>query len=57
MNCYHENGDGILLLAEAVRDAIEPYAHMTGMPIDQREQETGLFWIAMDFDWFNDRSS
>jgi hypothetical protein len=42
-------------VAEAVRDALEPHAHMTSTPIDQREQATGLWRIALEFDWFVSR--
>lgn len=60
VNCWYPEigGDkGIEVLATAVRDAIEPFAHMTSMPIDQQEPETRFFWIALEFDWFNDRPS
>jgi hypothetical protein len=42
-------------LADAVRDAIEPLAHMTGRPIDQREDDTNLDRIGMQFDWWLNR--
>lgn len=44
-------------VAEAVRDALEDYAHMTSVPIDQREQATGLWRIAEEFDFFVGRSA
>lgn len=44
-------------LAEAVRDAVEPYAHMTGIPINTREQGgTKLYRIGLQFDWWHFRS-
>lgn len=46
---------GVVLLAQAVRDAIEPRAHMTGMPVNLREPDSRLFRIALTFDWFVDR--
>lgn len=53
VDCWHQSDSGIESLAEAVRDAIEPYAHMTGMPINQREMlDTKLYRIALQFDWF-----
>lgn len=55
VDCYHQTDAGIVLLAEAVRDAIEPRAHMTGMPVNNREPETRLYRIALTFDWFVDR--
>lgn len=60
VNCWYPetNGDkGIVTLAEAVRDAIEPVAHMTAIVVDQQEPETRLYWMALEFDWFNDRPS
>ena len=42
-------------VAEAVRDALEPYAHMTGFSSDSSEEETGLFRQRMDFDFFEKR--
>jgi hypothetical protein len=55
VDCWHQTDAGILLLAEAVRDAIEPSAHMTGVPLDLREPETKLFRMSLQFDWFVDR--
>jgi len=52
---WHPTDAGIELLAKAGRDAIEPYAHMTGMPVDGRDPETKLYRIAQTFDWFVDR--
>jgi len=42
-------------LAIAVRNAIEPYAYMTGQPIDGRDPATKLYRMALQFDWFVDR--
>lgn len=51
-----DTGDkGVEALATAVRDALEPSAHMTGQPVDQRETETRLWRIALQFDWWLDR--
>lgn len=55
IDCWHQTDQGIELLALAVRDAVEPYAHMTNYPIDQREPETRLFRMALVFDWFVSR--
>jgi Protein of unknown function (DUF3168) len=52
VDCYHQTDAGIELLAKAVRDAIEPSAHMTGTPVDDREPETKLYRVALVFDWF-----
>jgi hypothetical protein len=55
IDCYHQTDSGIEALARAVRDAVEPYAHMTGAPFDGQEPETKLYRIALTFDWFVDR--
>jgi len=55
VDCWHQTDAGVEALATAVRDAIEPYAHMTGAPVDGREPETKLYRIALTFDWFVDR--
>lgn len=55
VDCYHATDAGIRALAIAARDAIEPYAVMTGAPVDEREVVTKLFHVALTFDWFVDR--
>ena len=55
IDCWHQTDAGVETLALAVRDAVEPVAHMVGMPVDLREPETKLFRIALTFDWFVDR--
>jgi hypothetical protein len=52
IDCYHTTDGGIEQLAEAVRNALEPHAHLTGMPIDQQEPDTRLFRIALQFDYW-----
>lgn len=52
VDCWHQTDSGIELLADAVRDAIEPVAHMTGALIDAREPETKLYRISLAFDFF-----
>lgn len=56
VDCWHQTDDGIDRLATAARDAIEPVAYMTGVIIDQRETETKLFRMSMQFDFFNGRA-
>lgn len=56
VDCYHSTDGGIVDLAQAVRDALEPHAHLTGIPIDQREAETNLYRIALQFDWWLSRA-
>lgn len=52
VDCWHQTDAGIEVLARAVRDAIEPSAHMTGIVVNLRETETKLYRIGMQFDWF-----
>lgn len=52
LDCWAPTSRTVKTLAIAARDAIEPYAHMTGMPVDTREPDTKLFRIALQFDWF-----
>lgn len=56
VDCYHTADGGIESLAQAVRDAIEPYAVLTAIPIDQKETDTALFRIALQFDHFMQRT-
>jgi hypothetical protein len=51
LDCWHQTDAGVEALAIAVRDAIEPYAHMTGIVVNERESETKLYRIALQFDW------
>lgn len=60
VNCWYPDlgGErGVETLSQAVRDAIEPHALLTSIPIDQQEPETKRYWIALQFDWFHDRPS
>lgn len=53
VDCYSNTEGGIVALATAVRNALEPAAHMTGIPVDMREtEEPKLFRMALQFDWF-----
>ena len=57
VDCWHQTDKGVEDMAEAVRDAIEPYAHMTATLVDLRETETKLYRMSLEFDWFQDRPS
>jgi hypothetical protein len=57
VDCWHKDKASVKLLATAVRDAIEPVAHMTGMPVDLREPETLLYRIGLEFEWWLSRES
>lgn len=51
VNCWHQTDGGIETLATAVRNAIEPHAHMVNILANERETETRLYRIGMQFDW------
>jgi hypothetical protein len=55
VDCYHTTDGGVEALATAVRDALEPHMHMTGIPVDQREPDTGLYRIGLQFDYWMSR--
>ena len=52
VDVWSKDDDESRRLAVAVRDAIEPVAHMTGVVVDEREPETKLYRIGMQFDWW-----
>lgn len=52
IDCWHKTQVGVDNLATAVRDAVEPVAHMTGVVISTQDQETKLFRIGMQFDFW-----
>lgn len=52
VDCFHTTDSGVQALAQAARDALEPFAVMTGMPVDEKEAETELHHVALQFDWF-----
>jgi hypothetical protein len=55
IDCWSLGDAQVETLAQAVRDAIEPVAHMTGVILDARETDTRLFRISLQFDWFLSR--
>ena len=55
VDCYSLDDTEVVTLATAVRDAIEPSAAMTAIVVDQREPETGLYRMALQFDFLPDR--
>lgn len=55
IDCWHKDDAGVVLLARAVRDAIEPVAYMTAVVIDTKDQETQMYRMALQFDFFNGR--
>ena len=55
VDCWSLDSSDAVELAQAVRDVIEPEAHMTAVIVDEREAGTKLYHIAMQFDWFLSR--
>lgn len=59
LDCWSENtGTGAIqveTLAQAVRDALEPYAYMTAVVADTRDQETQRYRVALQFTFWHDR--
>lgn len=55
VDCWHPDDVTCEQIAINVRNAIEPYAYMTGQPIDARDPATKLYRMALQFDWFVDR--
>jgi hypothetical protein len=55
VDCWHQTDAGIEALAKAVRNAIEPNAHMTGIILNNRDPQTKLYRIALQFDVLQSR--
>lgn len=59
VDCWSNNtgtGDAeVEALAKDVRDALEPYAHMTSVVVNERDPETFRFRLGMSFDFWTDR--
>lgn len=52
VDCWHPENAGIETLADAVRDAIEPVAHMTAAVVNNRDPDTRLYRIGLQFDFW-----
>ena len=52
VDAWHPEDAGVELLANAIRDAIEPTAHCTGVLIDGQESDTKLYRLSLQFDWW-----
>ena len=55
VDCWHPTDAGIEQLALVARDACELAAHCTSMIIDERDAETKLYRIGLQFDFWTDR--
>lgn len=51
IDCWHQTAIGVVELARAARFAIEPYAHITNIFLNQREPETKLYRFALQLDY------
>lgn len=58
INCYSKLDAEVVLMAQAVRDAIEPVAHLISIPVDNRDRAggTNLYRMALQFDWWLPRN-
>ncbi|MFC0677525.1 DUF3168 domain-containing protein [Lysobacter korlensis] len=51
VDCWSDSDAGVETLAAAVRDAIEPVAHLVAYVADERDFQTQRFRIGFAFDW------
>jgi len=57
VNIYSADDAEVVTIATAVRDAIEPFAHLINTPVDNRDRGgTKLYRIALQFDWWIPRN-
>jgi hypothetical protein len=55
VDCWHQTDAGVESMAIAVRDAMETVSHMTSIVVNEREPETKLYRIGLQFDVWLDR--
>lgn len=55
VDVYAETGASARAVAVALRDAIEPHAHITRWGGESRDTDTGRYRISFDLDWFVSR--
>lgn len=56
VDCWHTTDAGVQDLAEAVRDALEAEAHVTGFLLNERDFESRMYRIALQCDFVLDRT-
>lgn len=56
VDCWATTASSARAVAAAVRDAIEPVAHITRWGGEGQDIETGLYGISFDVDWITQRS-
>lgn len=52
VDCWSDGDEQVEQLATAVRNAMEPHAHMTSIVLNTRDLETRRYRIGMQFDWW-----
>lgn len=52
VDCWSPTDKGVADLATLVRDTLEPVVHMTAINIHDREIDTRLWRISLQFDWW-----
>jgi hypothetical protein len=55
VDVWHNKDSLVEELAKDVRNALEPYAHMTGIPFDGQEPDTKLYRMTLQFDYWLER--
>lgn len=55
VDVYADSVDDAREVAAALRDAIEPHAHITAWRGESREADTRLYRVSFDLDWFTPR--
>lgn len=51
VDAWHQTSAGVVSLMTAIRDAIEPTAHVTGIVVNMREPDTRLYRLALQADF------
>lgn len=55
VDCWADTDAGVETLAAAVRAALEPHAHMTGLVLNSRDERTRRYRVGLQFDWWLSR--
>lgn len=55
VDVYADSAADARAVTKALRDAIEPHAHITAWRGESREADTRLYRVSFDLDWFTPR--
>ncbi len=55
IDVYAATGASVRNVAKALRDAIEPHAHIVGWRGESRDRDTKTFRLSFDIDWLDQR--